>query len=69
MMETLIQLVFFKQQRQGKGNKKSSSSFNSHKNKSNECDNINPNMCFRCGSEDHYIADYTRPEILENKVF
>ena len=29
---------------------------------------MNPNMCFRCRSEDQYIVDCTKPDNSENKV-
>ena len=55
----------FNQKRKGKDNEKSSSPFNSHKPKS-KCtkrNNQKPNVCFRCGLEDHWITDLSKPKI------
>ena len=62
---------YFKQQRKIKGTNKFSSYFNSHNpnNKRTESNNINPNTCFRCGSEDHWITDLLKPESSENRFY
>ena len=53
----------FKHKIKWKGNKTTSSSFNSIKNIGNECNNINPNTCFMCVSEDHCIAYFQNQKI------
>ena len=54
----------------GKVNKKFNSCFNSRipKNKRTERNNQNTNTCFRCGSGDHWIADYPKPGNPEKRV-
>ena len=44
--------------------------FNS-RNSNNNCTEHNggkPNMCFRCGSEDHFISNFPKPDTTENKA-
>ena len=40
---------------------------NSYK-KYNEHNSQKPNMCFRCGLEDHFIANFSKPGISNKKV-
>ena len=44
--------------------------FNSHNsnNKCNGCNGRKPNNCFRCGLEDHFIANFLKPDTLDNEV-
>ena len=44
--------------------------FNPHKsnNKHTECNGQRTNICFRCGSEDHFIANFLRPD-TSDKLF
>ena len=60
----------FKQQRTGNRNKKFSSYLNSRepKNKRIKRNNQRPHTCFRCGTEDHYIANCQKPENAEKRV-
>ena len=53
----------FKQQKRGSGNNKYNSFFSlcNPKNKRTKRNNLRPNMLFRCGSKDHWIADFTKP--------
>ena len=63
-------LKCFKQQIKVKYNKKFSSYFNSRnpKNKCNERNNQKPNVCFRCVSEDHWVADCPKPKKSKKRV-
>ena len=57
----------FKQQRNEKGYKKTPFNPQNFNNNSNECNDRKPNTCFRCGSEDHFIANCPKPDTLNKK--
>ena len=50
---------------------KNKSIFNSRKfnNKRTERDCWEPNTCFRCGSEDHFIANFPKPDTSDKKCY
>ena len=60
----------FKQHRRGNSINKFSSYLNSRnrKNEPNARNNRNPNVCFICGLEDHWITDCPKQENLEKRV-
>ena len=51
-----------------KGYKKSPFNTQNSNNKHNERNGWNPNTCFRCGSEDHFISNCLKLDTLNKKV-
>ena len=52
----------FQKQRKYKGNNKSTVNSNNSNDKHIKHKSWKPNMFFRCGSEDHFIANYQKPD-------
>ena len=57
----------FKQQRKDKGNNKSPFNSRNSNNKRTGCNVQKPNMCFRWGSEDHFITNCPKPDTSDKK--
>ena len=57
---------FFKQHIKEKGYNQPP--FNQSNNKHNECNGSKTNTQFRCGSENHFIANFPKPDTLDKKV-
>ena len=58
----------FNQQRKEKGYKKPPFNPYNSNNKCNECNSQKPNACFKCGPEDHFIANSPKPDTLDKKL-
>ena len=58
----------FKQQRNNKGNNKSTFNSRNSNNRHTEHNGQKPNTYFKCGLEDHFVANCQKPDTLENKV-
>ena len=56
------------QQKKEKFHKKPPFSPCNYNNKSTKLNGQKPNMCFRCGLEDNFIAKFTKMDILDEKV-
>ena len=58
----------FKQQRNNKGNNKSTFNSRNSNNRHTEHNGQKPNTYFKCGLDDHFVANCQKPDTLENKV-
>ena len=63
-----VTVKYFKQNRKDKGHKKSPFYWRNSNNKSNKYNCRKPNTCFRCGPEDHFIANFLKLETSDKKV-
>ena len=58
----------FKQQKKNKGNNKSTFNSRNSNNRHTEHNGQKPNTYFKCGLEDHFVANFQKPDTSDKKV-